>query len=75
MPSRRSRHLIALITLFTFLFSAFFPSAVTADGGEILFLEEGEIPEDSGEILPDTDPAPSVQDPDETPGEDAADGK
>ena len=66
MPSRRSRHLIALITLFAFLFSAVFPSAVAADGGEILFLEEGELPEDSGEIIPDTDP---VQDPDEEPGE------
>ena len=67
MPSRRFRHLTALVTVLVFLFSAVCPSAVIASGGEILFLDENEDPETSDNNNPDTEEIPPDESSDEIP--------
>ena len=69
MPSRRFRHLTALVTVLVFLFSAVCPSAVIASGGEILFLDESEDPETSDNNNPDTEEIPSDEPSNLIPGE------
>ena len=75
MPSRRFRHLTALVTVLVFLFSAVCPSAVLASGGEILFLDENENPEASDNNNPGTEEIPPDESSDEIPGDDPGTGE